>query len=49
MGADDVTVGHIDMGTSVDDILQSMQALEPLAKVYVPCGQGVHGSTPALE
>ena len=41
--------GHIDVGTFVDDTLQSMQAVEPLAKVYDPCGQGLHGSRPVLE
>ena len=41
--------GHIDVGTSGDDILQSMQAVEPLAKVYDPSGQRVHGSRPVPE
>ena len=40
---------HIDVGTSVDDILQFMQVVEPSAKLYVPCGQGVHGIYPVLE
>ena len=44
-----LTTGHTDVGTFVDDILQSIQAVEPLAKVYDPCGQGVHGSYPVLE
>ena len=41
--------GHMDVGTFTDDTLQSKQAVEPLAKVYDPCGQGLHGSRPVLE
>ena len=41
--------GHIDVGTSVDDTLQFTQPVEPSAKLYVPCGQGVHGIYPVLE
>ena len=41
--------GHIDIGTFEDDILQFMQAVEPSVKLYVPCGQGVHGIYPVLE
>ena len=41
--------GQMDIGTFVDDTLQSMQAVEPLSKVYDPCGQGLHGSCPVLE
>ena len=37
---------HIDVGV---DILQFTQAVEPLAKLYDPCGQGVHGIYPVLE
>lgn len=44
-----LTNGHIDAGTCVDDMLQFMQAVEPLTKVYDPCGQGLHGSYPVLE
>jgi len=44
-----VTAGHIDVGTSDDDVLQFKQAVEPFTKVYDPCGQGVHGSYPVLE
>ena len=44
-----LTTGHIDVGTSVDAILQSMLAVEPLVKAYDPCGQGVHGLYPVLE
>ena len=44
-----LTTGHIDVGTFADDTLQSMQAVEPLIKVYEPCGQGLHGSYPVLE
>ena len=41
--------GHIDVGTSPDDILQFTQAVEPSSKLYDPCGQGVHGIYPVLE
>ena len=41
--------GHIDVGTLVDAILQFMQTVEPSAKLYVPCGQGIHGIYPVLE
>ena len=41
--------GHNDVGTFGDDILQSVQAIEPSVKLYVPCGQGVHGIYPVLE
>ena len=41
--------GHIDVGTLPDDILQFTQAVEPSAKLYDPCGQGVHGIYPVLE
>ena len=41
--------GHIDIGIFEDDILQFMQAVEPSAELYVPCGQGVHGIYPVLE
>ena len=41
--------GHIDVGTFVDDMVQFMQAVEPSVKLYVPCGQGVHGIYPVLE
>ena len=44
-----LTIGHIDVGTSVDDVLQLLQVVEPLAKAYDPSGQGVHGSNPVLE
>ena len=42
-------IGHIDVGTSMDDILQLMQTVEPLTKENDPCGQGLHGSYPVLE
>ena len=41
--------GHIDVGTSIDATLQFTQTVEPSAKLYVPCGQGVHGIYPVLE
>ena len=44
-----LTIGHIDVGTFVDDVLQLVQVVEPLVKAYEPSGQGVHGSNPVLE
>ena len=44
-----LTIGHIDVGTSSDDISQLVQVVEPLANAYEPSGQGVHGSNPVLE
>ena len=44
-----LAIGHIDVGTSVDDVLQLVQVVEPLANAYEPSGQGVHGSNPELE
>ena len=45
----ELITGHSDVGTLLENILQFIQVVEPLIRVYDPCGQILHGSYPVEE